>query len=819
MSNLPTNLDLIAQNQAQKEATANAMFTAASPAMIYGRREQTSAGRVWGYYGGVLKTGGGYLTLANGTVTLVDNTDNYIEARLDTGAVVVVVGPGGFTPGRLALYKVTVAGGVATAWTDYRQALLGAAGNGAIAFTDLIDTPAKYTGKAGKVVVVNAFETGLNFVDPPAPGAVDFTDLGDAPPAYTGQAGKVVAVKGDESGLEFITAAGSGFERAFDDLNLFTGLTMSLRGGVVAIANGSVITSMGGSWSLTDDATNYFEIDPATGYFGFNNSGFTPGHTPVWKVVCAAGDIVSKTDMRPTYYAYQGQGGGGGATDFTDLGDVPASYAGQGGKAVAVKSDATGLEFVDFPTGGADQFTDLTDAPADYTGQAGKVVAVKGDESGLEFIAAGGGGGASDFTDLGDVPASYAGAGSYKVVVKSDATGLEFVPDSTGSDFDWVKISSDYTSGTAATAGADQSMAIGPGAKTVAATHASATPTSAGNFGGSPVTGYLLFATGPLPFSVGQTVELSGFPAGGPTTYGNIGLNDPGDQTTIVLNADHNFQVGNLCTVANAANPAINGDYTIIGTTTQRITLGDGFSATNSDLFGATFTSDEPTANGLHVITAVYLNQINFDDFPFNYSTIPGTPLVSSLVEGKALAIGPGASATADRSVALGNDTVADRTNTVMIGGRKLGGLLSPVEMDEAVTLQYYRNNQRFSEESRSLKGTLPATPDELKYNSIQFGQINTAMFVDGKIIAMTVADGKVSTWRYSFKVFTDGSFVPTLSAWVLEPVSVETEHADCVFEAVADPDVGGWKFVVSNTGAGTVKYNIMVRRTIAYNF
>src|SRR5690606_19484375 len=44
--------------------------------------------------------------------------------------------------------------------------------------------------------------------------------------------------------------------------------------------------------------------------------------------------------------------GGGTASDFTDLGDVPASYSGQGEKFVAVKSDASGLEFVDAPSGG-----------------------------------------------------------------------------------------------------------------------------------------------------------------------------------------------------------------------------------------------------------------------------------------------------------------------------------------------------------------------------------------------------------------------------------------------------------------------------------
>lgn len=37
---------------------------------------------------------------------------------------------------------------------------------------------------------------------------------------------------------------------------------------------------------------------------------------------------------------------GSGASAFTDLSDVPASYAGQGGKAVYVKADASGLEFL-----------------------------------------------------------------------------------------------------------------------------------------------------------------------------------------------------------------------------------------------------------------------------------------------------------------------------------------------------------------------------------------------------------------------------------------------------------------------------------------
>ncbi len=47
----------------------------------------------------------------------------------------------------------------------------------------------------------------------------------------------------------------------------------------------------------------------------------------------------------------------------------------------------------DNPPGGASAFTDLTDAPGSYTGQGGKAVKVKADESGLEFGEAGGSGG------------------------------------------------------------------------------------------------------------------------------------------------------------------------------------------------------------------------------------------------------------------------------------------------------------------------------------------------------------------------------------------------------------------------------------------
>ena len=50
-----------------------------------------------------------------------------------------------------------------------------------------------------------------------------------------------------------------------------------------------------------------------------------------------------------------GPSGAVGSLAFTDLTDVPASYAGEGGRAVAVNFGETGLEFVDFPSSGLTQ--------------------------------------------------------------------------------------------------------------------------------------------------------------------------------------------------------------------------------------------------------------------------------------------------------------------------------------------------------------------------------------------------------------------------------------------------------------------------------
>lgn len=118
MSNSTTNLDLISASQSSKEVTANSLFDAASPAMLYGRRALTSAGLTWGYYGGTVLAGGVPTQIANGTVALTPSATNYVEADTSTGAV--SVNTTGFTSGRMALYQAITGTATVTSYADLR---------------------------------------------------------------------------------------------------------------------------------------------------------------------------------------------------------------------------------------------------------------------------------------------------------------------------------------------------------------------------------------------------------------------------------------------------------------------------------------------------------------------------------------------------------------------------------------------------------------------------------------------------------------------------------------------------------------------------
>ena len=118
MSGSTTNLDLIAQSQASKEVTANALFDAGSPATLFGRRT-ASSGLNWYYYGGSMVVDGVLTTIANNAAALVlsANTTNYVEA---TRAGVVSKNTTGFTPGAIPLYTIVTGPSSVTSYTDNR---------------------------------------------------------------------------------------------------------------------------------------------------------------------------------------------------------------------------------------------------------------------------------------------------------------------------------------------------------------------------------------------------------------------------------------------------------------------------------------------------------------------------------------------------------------------------------------------------------------------------------------------------------------------------------------------------------------------------
>lgn len=121
MANSSTNIDAISASQSSKEITANAYFDAASPATLYGRRQSTSSGLTWGYYGGNVLVNGILTQIANATIALTASTTNYLEANPTTGAV--SKNTTGFTAGQTPLYAIVTGTATVSSYTDHRIAV------------------------------------------------------------------------------------------------------------------------------------------------------------------------------------------------------------------------------------------------------------------------------------------------------------------------------------------------------------------------------------------------------------------------------------------------------------------------------------------------------------------------------------------------------------------------------------------------------------------------------------------------------------------------------------------------------------------------
>lgn len=117
------------------------------------------AGLDFAYKNIALRVGTTITAIAAGTVTLADDTTNYVE--VDVSAGTVVDNATGFTTGDIPLFEVVTAAGAIDTVTDKRAFLV----PGHDELLHLSDTPSAYTDDAGKHLQVNAGEEAVEFTD------------------------------------------------------------------------------------------------------------------------------------------------------------------------------------------------------------------------------------------------------------------------------------------------------------------------------------------------------------------------------------------------------------------------------------------------------------------------------------------------------------------------------------------------------------------------------------------------------------------------------------------------------------------------------
>jgi hypothetical protein len=198
---------------------------------------------------------------------------------------------------------------------------------GSSTFIGLDDTPASYSGQAGKFVAVNAGSSALEFVD--APGGVSDGDKGDI--TVSGSGSTWTIDNNVVSDAKFRQSAGlSVVGRASNTTGNVADITAATDGHVLRRSGASLGFGQVATAGIADGAVTSSKI---------NQSGASPGEILKWNGSAWA---VSPDET--------------GATAFTQLTDAPSSYAGHANKLVAVNSSANGLTFVTASSGGGPTF-------------------------------------------------------------------------------------------------------------------------------------------------------------------------------------------------------------------------------------------------------------------------------------------------------------------------------------------------------------------------------------------------------------------------------------------------------------------------------
>lgn len=112
--------------QASAEVLVNRMGETLEHQAVYGLKQSTTTALTWGYYGG---RWGGFAITA-GTLTLTDDSANYIVVAIATGVASVSTATTNWDDDAnyVRVYKVTAASGAVTAVEDHRAGPLGVHG-------------------------------------------------------------------------------------------------------------------------------------------------------------------------------------------------------------------------------------------------------------------------------------------------------------------------------------------------------------------------------------------------------------------------------------------------------------------------------------------------------------------------------------------------------------------------------------------------------------------------------------------------------------------------------------------------------------------
>lgn len=143
------------------------------------------------------------------------------------------------------------------------------------------------TGNAADITVSGSALVYLN-------GSSDYVELY----AESDDGDDTLATANQTYGWGLLVIAGSVLSDQFnEDSSTTTGLTWGFLAGELRV-DATITSVSAGTVTLTDDSTNYVELDPSAGTMSANTTGFTDGQVPIRQVVASSGSQTSSTDKR-----------------------------------------------------------------------------------------------------------------------------------------------------------------------------------------------------------------------------------------------------------------------------------------------------------------------------------------------------------------------------------------------------------------------------------------------------------------------------------------------------------------------------------------